>query len=41
MKETINSTFGAFNLRITHFTTEFLKGVFKDVTPDPEKTNII
>ena len=39
VKETINSTFGAVNLRISHFTR--LNGIFKDVTPDPEKNKVI
>ena len=41
LKETINNTFGAVNLRISHSTRKHLNGIFKDVTPDPEKCNVI
>ena len=40
VKHTINSKFGAANLR-SHFTRKPLNGIFKDVTPDPEKNNVI
>ena len=32
---------GAVNLQISHFTRKPLNSVFKDVTPDPEKSNVI
>ena len=41
VKHTINSTFEAVNLRISHFTRKLLDGIFKDVTPNPEKNNAI
>ena len=41
VKETINSTFEGVNLIKTHFTRKPLNGIFKDVTPDPEKNNIM
>ena len=41
LKETINNTFGAVNLRISHSTRKPLNGIVKDVTPDPEKCNVI
>ena len=39
--ETVDNTFGAVNLRITHSTRKPLNGIVKDLTPDPEKCNII
>ena len=33
--------FGAVNLQISNFTRKPLAGIFKDVTPDPEKNNVI
>ena len=39
-KHTINSTFGAVNLQISHFTRKPLNRIFKDITPDPEKNNV-
>ena len=41
IKETVNNTFGAVNLRISHSTRKPLNGIVKDLTPDPEKSNII
>ena len=41
VKETINSTFGAVDLKISHFTRKPLNEILKDVTPDPENNNII
>ena len=40
IKHTINSTFGAVNFRISHFTRKSY-GIFKDVTSDPETNNDI
>ena len=34
--ETVDNTFGAVNLRITHSTRKPLNEVVKDLTPDPE-----
>ena len=36
IKETVNNTFGAVNLRISHSTRKPLNGIVKDLTPDPE-----
>ena len=36
LKGTINNTFGAVNLIISHSTRKPLNGIVKDVTPDPE-----
>ena len=41
MKHTINSTLGADNLRISHFTRKPLDGIHKDNTSDPENNNVI
>ena len=39
--ETVNKTFGAVNLRISHSTRKPLNGIVKDLTPDQENCNII
>ena len=39
--ETVDNTFGAVSLRITHSTRKPLNGIVKDLTPDQEKCNII
>ena len=41
IKDTVKNMFDAARLRITHFTREQLIGIYKDVTSDPEKKNII
>ena len=40
VKDTVNNTFGAVNLRISQCTRKPLNGFYKNVTPDPEKNNI-
>ena len=38
IRETVNNTFVAVNLRTSHSTRKPLNGIVKDLTPDPEKS---
>ena len=41
IKYTVRNTYSAVKLRIAHFIRKRLNGIYKDVTPDHEKYNLI